>query len=175
MSISLPHSLEFHLDIVIRTDPRARVETASFCVNVSVMSALMHIYSYSTRSCSGSSTAMELAVIPALQTAGYQVCRPVRGCSPAKQGLDVAQCASPYASTGRAGLRSLLEPCFNVSNRLCWKMARLEAWPYDPIHSCSATSVCMLLLRRLLRSPRVGCPNPEHTMLAYILPIRPEA
>ena len=70
---------------------------------VSLMPTLEPVTNNSVYPYLGPSQDMESSVTPASSTVGCQACWPVRGCSYAKQGLHVAQCASTDASTGRPG------------------------------------------------------------------------
>ena len=83
---------------------------APLCVDMATLTAPLSACSIPTCPRSGLFLRMDSHAASNLQTAGCQVCRPVRGCSPVKQGLDVAKCSSPHASTGRPGRGLSLTP-----------------------------------------------------------------
>ena len=83
---------------------------ATLCVDMAVPTAPLDVCSALICPQSGLLLHMDTDAASNLQTAGCQVCWPVRGCSPAMQGLDVAKCSPPYASTGRPGRGPSLTP-----------------------------------------------------------------
>ena len=115
-----------------------------FAAGVTMIPALGPVGSHSAYPRSGPSPSMASSMPPAQPTAGCQDCQPVRGCSPVQQGLHVAKCPYPHASTGgpARGLFLIIVP---------WSLPDLvRRWP-----DCSGDPT--------IRSTHMAIPVSTHT------------